>query len=95
MGTKLITSYGFQPVKVASDLLGMKPHWFRDRRLKGQFIEGVHYRKVPGIRSYAYHVELCHDFLQTGGDPALHQKAIDEFLSQERKPLWVRVRQAA
>ena len=94
MDTKLITSYGFQPVKVASDLLGLKPHWFRDRRLQGQFVEGVHYRKVPGIRSYAYHVELCNDFIQTGGDPALHQAAIDALLSQ-RKPLRGRVRQAA
>ncbi|WAS04538.1 hypothetical protein LQF76_10970 [Gloeomargaritales cyanobacterium VI4D9] len=84
MDNKLITSYGFQPVKVASDVLGLKPHWFRDRRLQGQFIEGIHFQKVPGIRSYAYNVELCADFIQTGGDPALHQAAIDEFLAKRK-----------
>jgi len=90
----VIAGNGFKPVKQCAEILGLKPHWFRDRRLKGEFIEGVHYRKVPGIRSYAYHVELCNDFIQTGGDPALHQEAIDAFLSK-RKPLRGRVSQAA
>ena len=74
----------FQPVKVAAERLGVHWAWLRDRRLQGQFIEGVHYRRVPGIRGYCYNTELCGHWLDCGGDPIQHQQAIDRFLASQR-----------
>ncbi|WAS04826.1 hypothetical protein LQF76_12520 [Gloeomargaritales cyanobacterium VI4D9] len=74
----------FHPVKRCAEQLGVHWAWLRDRRLRGQFIEGVHYRKVPGIRGYCYNTELCGHWIDCGGDPILHQAAIDQFLASQR-----------
>jgi len=74
----------FQPAKRCAELLGVHWSWLRDRRLKGQFVENIHYRKVPGIRGYCYNVELCAHWLDCGGDPVVHQAAIDHFMASQR-----------
>ncbi|MCS6781630.1 MAG: hypothetical protein RMI89_03860 [Gloeomargarita sp. SKYBB_i_bin120] len=54
-----------------ADKLGVHWSWLRDRRRKGDFIKG--------IQGYCYNAELCAHWIDVGGDPVLHQKAIDEY----------------
>jgi hypothetical protein len=75
----------FRPMKVAANDLGVHWSWLRDRRLEGQFVEGIHYRKAVGIRGYLYSVPACKDFLNCGGDWSLHQTFVDEFLKNQRQ----------
>ncbi len=70
----------FQPQMKAAEALGLHWSWLRDRRLQGQFVEGVHYMRVPGIRSICYNVPLIARWIDVGGDPARHQRDVDAYL---------------
>ncbi len=73
-------NFDFFPAKVVAKSLNVHWAWLRDRRLRGQFIEGIHYRKVPGIREYCFCETLVRDWINCGGDLIAHQPAIDSYL---------------
>ncbi len=72
--------YTFCNKKTMAKLLGYSHYTLKSIRQRGTWLQDIHFTR-PNTRVIRYNRELCLDWLANIGDPAAHQKAIDEYLS--------------
>jgi hypothetical protein len=67
-------------ISVVSATFDRSRYTFQDWRNKGKLLEGVHWVRV-GRTSILYNLPLLEDYIANLGDPAAHQRAIDNYLA--------------
>lgn len=63
----------------AADLIGLSPHTLRRYRERGIWQAGIHYSKVAQ-NHVVYNERLILDWVANRGNPAAHQRAIEQYL---------------
>jgi len=65
----------------AAALLGLSPHTLRRYRERGEWIKGIHYSKIAQ-NHVVYNELLILDWVANRHNPAAHQRAIEQYLTQ-------------
>lgn len=65
----------------AAALLGLSPHTLRRYRERQQWLEGIHYSKLAQ-NHVLYNEPLILDWVANRHNPAAHQRAIQQYLTQ-------------
>ncbi len=65
----------------AAALIGLSPHTLRRYRERGEWVAGIHYSKLAQ-NHVVYNEPLILDWVANRGNPAAHQRAIEQYLTQ-------------
>lgn len=79
MSDSLLNSQ-FSNKKVLAKIIGCSVHTLKAFRLRGDWIEGVHYTRINS-RSILYNLPLCIDWIANRNNPLAHQQAIEKYLA--------------
>lgn len=79
--------YNFCNKHLLAEKLGYSAHTLKAIRLRGDWIEGIHFVRPQGnSRVIRYNLELCLNWLANQANPAAHQAAIECYLSTLEGP---------
>jgi Putative excisionase (DUF1233) len=70
----------FVTKKALSQAIGLSPETFKKYRLKGDWIEGIHWQRI-NTRCILYNLQLIQDWIANRQDPKVHEQAIAAYLN--------------
>jgi hypothetical protein len=69
------------PTKNLQKTFGISPQFFKQKKRRGELLEGIHVFRLPNSQNLIWNADLLKDWLATGGlESPNHQRAIEQFL---------------